>query len=124
MRDFELITITVDDPKQQAKAQAFLERMHAGLSRNGQRSLQREGAGRTTNHYLFTESNPDAVFGALDDKASGSIIPHTGLLAPGGQVVWRHTGVIDRAVTVAAIADAMTRYYQPAPPAPAAKKTE
>lgn len=126
MRDFELITISVDDPKQPAKAQAFLERMHAGLSRNGQRLLQREGAGRTTNHYLFTAASTDALFAALDDQAPGPI-PHTVLVAPGGRIVWRHNGVIDRAATVSAIADAMTRYYQPAPAAPAgaaAKKTE
>ena len=37
------------------------------------------------------------------------------LVAPGGKIVWRHNGVIDRATTVAALADAMTRYYQPEP---------
>lgn len=114
MRDFELITVTVDDVKQQAKAQAFLERMHAGLSPNGQRLLKREGSGRTTNHYLFTEASTDALFAALDDQAPGPI-PHTVLVAPGGKIVWRHNGVIDRAAAVAAIADAMTRYYQPEP---------
>jgi peroxiredoxin len=114
MRDFELITLSVDDVKQQGKAKAFLERMHAGLSRGGQRLLQREGQGRTTNHYLVTEANTDALFAALDDQAPGPI-PHTVLVAPGGKIVWRHNGVIDRAATVAAIADAMTRYYQPEP---------
>lgn len=114
MRDFELITLTVDDVKQQAKAQKFLERMHAGISRNGERLLKREGSGRTTNHYLFTEASTDALFAVLDDQAPGPI-PHTVLVAPGGEIVWRHNGVIDRAATVAAIAEAMTRYYQPEP---------
>jgi peroxiredoxin len=116
MRDFELITLTVDEPKQQTKAQAFLERMHAGLSRGGKRLLEREGKGRTTNHYLFTEASTDVLFAALDDQAPGPI-PHTVLVAPGGEIVWRHNGVIDRAATVAALADAMTRYYQPEPAA-------
>ena len=116
MRDFELITLAVDDVKQQAKAQAFLERMHAGLSHGGRRLLEREGKGRTTNHYLFTEASTDALFAGLDDQAPGPI-PHTVLVAPGGKIVWRHNGVIDRAAAVAAIADAMTRYYQPKPAA-------
>ncbi len=114
MRDFELITLTVDDVKQEAKAKAFLERMHAGLTRNGKRLLEREGKGRTTNHYLVTEASSDALFAALDDQAPGPI-PHTVLVAPGGEIVWRHNGVIDRDTTVKVIADAMTRYYQPEP---------
>ncbi len=112
MRDFELITVTVDDVKNQPKAKAFLERMHAGLSRNGQRSLQREGLGRTTNHYLFTGASLDDLFKVLDDQAPGPI-PHTVLVAPGGEIVWRHNGVIDHATTLTAITNAMTRYYQP-----------
>lgn len=116
MRDFEFITLSMDDAKQQAKAKSFLERMHAGLSRGGKRLLEREGKGRTTNHYLVNEANTDALFVALDDKAPGPI-PHTILVAPGGKIVWRHNGIIDRAATVAAIVEALTPHYQPEPAA-------
>lgn len=116
MRDFELITLSMDDVKQQAKAKSFLERMHAGLSRGGKRLIEREGKGRTTNHYLVTEASTDALFAALDDQAPGPI-PHTVLVAPGGKIVWRHNGVIDRAATVSAIVEALTPHYQPEPAA-------
>jgi hypothetical protein len=116
MRDFELITLSMDDVKQQAKAKSFLERMHAGLSRGGKRLLEREGKGRTTNHYLVTEPSTDALFAVLDDQAPGPI-PHTILVAPGGKIVWRHNGPIERTATVAAIVEALTPHYQPEPAA-------
>ena len=49
-------------------------------------------------------------------------IPHTVLVAPGGEIVWRHNGVIDRAAAVNAILDRMNRFYSPGAPKAAAKK--
>src|ERR1039458_6843554 len=54
-RDFELITISVDDPKEQAKVQQFLEKQHAAIPNRVKRSLKSEG--RKTNNYLFTGAN-------------------------------------------------------------------
>jgi hypothetical protein len=51
-------------------------------------------------------------------------IPHTILVAPGGEIVWRHNGVINRMDAVNAILDRMNRFYAPTPakaPAPAKK---
>jgi hypothetical protein len=35
------------------------------------------------------------------------------LVAPGGEIVWRHNGVIDRATAIRRIVEIMTPYYQP-----------
>jgi len=37
-------------------------------------------------------------------------------VAPGGEIVYRHTGVIDLAETENAILDKMNRFYSPAAP--------
>ena len=120
MRDFEFITLSLDEPKQAAKAEAFLVKQGAGLTKRSQDLAKRDG--RKTNHYLYEGASQDALFAALDKDAPGPL-PHTVLIAPGGEIVWRHNGVIDPAVAINRIVAAMTPYYQPTPPAkPAADK--
>jgi hypothetical protein len=58
------------------------------------------------------------------DKEMPGPIPHTILVAPGGEIVWRHNGVINRMDAVNAILDRMNRFYAPTPakvPVPAKK---
>ncbi|HEX2100224.1 MAG TPA: redoxin domain-containing protein [Candidatus Synoicihabitans sp.] len=110
MRDFELVTISLDDPKHEARAKAFLEQQGAGLTPARQRSVDREG--RATNHYLF-EGSHDALTAALDTEWPGPV-PHTILVAPGGEILWRHNGVIDAGEARAAIVKALGAYYTPA----------
>jgi thiol-disulfide isomerase/thioredoxin len=112
MRDFELVTISLDKPEDKAKAEAFLFKQAAGLSKKVAGSLKKEG--RTTNSYLFAGSGDDLV-AALDKDMPGPI-PHTIVVAPGGEIVYRHTGVIDLAETENAILDKMNRFYSPAAP--------
>jgi thiol-disulfide isomerase/thioredoxin len=107
-RDFELVTISLDAPKDEAKAQAFLQRQGAGLSTRVQPTVTKEG--RKTNHYLYTGASQEDLMNALDRESPGPL-PHTVLVAPGGEIVWRHTGVIDQAVARAAIVDALKPYY-------------
>jgi hypothetical protein len=114
MRDFELVTISLDQPDHEARAQKFLEKQGAGVSRRGLQSLAKEG--RKTNHYLYTGTNQDELVAALDADWPGPL-PHTILVAPGGEIVWRHSGVIDHATARSAIVEALTPYYQPSPPA-------
>ena len=123
MREFELITISLDDAKQTAKAEAFLQKQGAGLTKRKQDAVTKDG--RKTNHYLYTSADQDALFAALDKDAPGPI-PHTVLIAPGGKIVWRQNGVIDPTVARRVIVETMTPYYQPpgATPAAASKKTE
>ncbi len=112
MRDFEFISVSMDDAKLEAKALAFLQKTGAGLTKNAQKFATQEG--RTTNHYLYPAPDQEALINALDPDAP-AVLPHTVLIAPGGKIVWRHNGPIDRQETVVAITDAMTRHYHPAP---------
>jgi len=111
MRDFELVTISLDKPADKAKAEAFLFKQAAGMSKKVEGSVKKEG--RTTNSYLFAGSN-DELAAALDKDMPGPI-PHTILVAPGGEIVWRHNGVINRLEAVNAILDRMNRFYSPTP---------
>lgn len=113
LREFELITISMDDPRHESKAVAFLQKQGAGLTKRKQTSVEKEG--RKTNHYLFNSANQDALVAALDPEWPGPI-PHTVLIAPGGKIVWRHNGVIDSDTAIAAIVKEMTPYYQPPKP--------
>ena len=107
-RDFELITISLDDPKEQGKARAFLEKQHAAVSNRLQRSLKVEG--RTTNNYLFTSANADALMQALDPAAPGPI-PYTLIVAPGGKVLYHHAGEVDIPDLQSRLIDTLGAYY-------------
>jgi thiol-disulfide isomerase/thioredoxin len=119
MRDFELITVSVDDAAHAAKAEAFLQKQGAGLTKRKQDSVKQEG--RKTNHYLYTGADQEALFAALDPQAPGPL-PHTVLIAPGGEIVWRHNGIIDRDEAISKIVGTMTPYYQPVPLVPTPAK--
>ena len=90
-RDFEVITISVDDPKDEAKVKEFLEKEHATVPNRVQRSLKAEG--RRTNNYIFTGSSMDALMQAIDPSAPGPV-PYTVLIAPGGKIIYRCAGEI------------------------------
>ncbi len=108
MRDFELITISLDAAKDGDKVQAFLQKQSAGVSPRVLPSVLREG--RKTNHYLYTGAGQDALAAALDRDWPGPV-PHTILVAPGGQILWRHNGPIDRDAACTAIIEAMKPYF-------------
>jgi len=90
-RPVELITISLDPIGDRAKVLKFLEKQHAALSPRTARSVKEEG--RTTNNYLFT-GNPDELAEAFDPNWTGAI-PHTLVIAPGGERLWHHTGMVD-----------------------------
>ena len=91
-RDFELITISMDDPKLEAQAKKFLENQHAVPSAKLKRTLKAEG--RTVTNFLYTEASADALVKALDPEWPGPL-PHTVLIAPGGKILYRHNGAVD-----------------------------
>jgi peroxiredoxin len=111
-RDFDVITLSLDDPKQELKARAFLQKHGIGPTSRTLSAIKR--GGRQTNHYLYTGAGQDGLMAALDPAWPGPI-PHTVLIAPGGRIVWRHNGVIDRATAIARIVEALGPYYQPPP---------
>lgn len=109
-RDFELITISLDDPKEIDRAKAFLQDRGAGLIDRLRPSLKAEG--RTTNNYLFTSADTNQLVKALDPQWQGGA-PHTLLVSPAGEVIWRHSGPIDGDALRAKILDYLGPYYKP-----------
>jgi peroxiredoxin len=76
-RPFEMITISLDDPAQKEAAIKELKAAHI-----------------SSKNYQFGADNLDKLADALDDKWEGPL-PHTVLIAPGGEVIYRHTGPIE-----------------------------
>jgi peroxiredoxin len=109
-RDFELITISVDDPKDQAGVQKFLQNQHAAIPNRVKRSLKQEG--RDSNNYLFTGASIDTLAQALDPSWPGPL-PYTIVISPGGKVFYRHTGEMDVAELQAKVIDKLGAYYSP-----------
>ncbi|MFM7591651.1 MAG: redoxin domain-containing protein [Isosphaeraceae bacterium] len=92
-RDFELVTISVDQPEETAKALAALKEHHASCR-----------------NYIFTGENQDALADAID-KAWPGPVPHTVLIAPGGKIVYRKNGEIDAKALKKVLADTLGRTY-------------
>jgi len=107
-RDFELITISVDDPKEQSKVQQFLEQQHAAVPSALQKTLTAEG--RKTNNYLFTGADAEALLKALDPEAPGPV-PHTVLIGPGGKILYRQTGQLDVLALQNKVVEELGPYY-------------
>lgn len=109
-REFELITISLDDPKDRDRAKTFLEKQGAGLMDRLRRSLKAEG--RTTNSYLFTGADTAELMKVLDPGWTGGA-PHSVLVAPGGEVIWRHSGPVDGDDLRGKILEYLGPYYKP-----------
>jgi thiol-disulfide isomerase/thioredoxin len=109
-RDFEFNTISLDDPKLQPQAKAFLEKQHAAPPGRLKRLLRAEG--RTATNFLYTEASTDALVQALDPAWPGPL-PHTVLIAPGGKIVYRHNGPVDPAELLTKIIAELGPYYTP-----------
>jgi peroxiredoxin len=107
-RDFEVITISVDDPRDQAKVKAFLEKEHATVPNRVQRSVNAEG--RDTNNYLYTGASMDALMHSIDPGAPGPV-PYTVLIAPGGKVIYRCANTVNVDDLVATIVERLSPYY-------------
>jgi peroxiredoxin len=109
-RDFELITISVDDSKDEAKVKKFLEEQHAATPARITKTVEAEG--RKSNNYLFTGADAGALMQALDPKAPGPV-PYTIIVAPDGEVIYRSAGMIDVGVVQGKLIDALGAYYTP-----------
>lgn len=108
-RDFELVTISVDQAEDLAKARAFLERQAAAPEPKLSRTLEKEG--RATTHFLFTGSM-DELAAALDPEMPGPI-PHSVLIDTRGEIVYRQNGLIDRPEVTSKIVSRLGRFYTP-----------
>lgn len=108
-RGFDMITISTDAPGAIDKAGTILSRFHAALPRLTEASLEEEG--RTTNNYLF-EGSTDELAEAIDPEWQGTL-PHTILVAPGGEIIHRVSGEIDPVEIKTVIVDQLGRFYSP-----------
>jgi peroxiredoxin len=92
-RNFELVTISMDEPEDKGKAMQFLQDKHIAAV-----------------NYIFKGEKKDDLVNALDPKWEGPV-PHTMLIAPGGTVVYRHTGQVDPLELKKAIVAYLGRTY-------------
>jgi peroxiredoxin len=76
-RDFELVTVAGQFPDEQARVLAFLQKNHA-----------------STRNLIFGDTDKFKLVEALDPEWSGAL-PHTLLLGPKGEVLYRETGGLD-----------------------------
>ena len=92
MRNFEFISISVDELKDTPKVKAFLERNSAGLSERLKKSVKAEG--RKSNSYVFAGGSQEDLMKALDPEWPGGL-PHTLLIDTTGKVLWRQNGPVN-----------------------------
>lgn len=77
IRDFELVTVAAQFPDEQAKVLKFLERHHASMR-----------------NLIFASTDKYALIEALDPEWNGAL-PHTLVINPEGEVIYRETGSLD-----------------------------
>jgi peroxiredoxin len=76
-RGFELVTLSAEDAARKDRVLDFLNQKHIAAT-----------------NYIFTSDDHDALADAVDKEWPGPL-PHTILVAPGGKVLYRHTGQLD-----------------------------
>jgi peroxiredoxin len=76
-RDFEFVSISTDGLRKKDKVLQFLKDKNAA-----------------TKNYLFSSDDKYALIEAVDKNWQGAL-PYTMLVAPGGEIVYSHEGVID-----------------------------
>ncbi len=92
-RDFDMVTISADKPTQHKKVLEFLQEQNAAF-----RNVQ------------FSSTDVYALIDAVDPEWPGAL-PHTVLVEPGGNILYRHTGLIDPLEVKQKIVEVLGRYY-------------
>ena len=93
-RDFEMVSISVDGAARKDKALDFLKEKQASFK-----------------NYLYDAEDIYAFIEAVDKDWPGAI-PYTLLIEPGGEVLYRHLGLIDPLEVRQAIVEYLGRTYQ------------
>jgi thiol-disulfide isomerase/thioredoxin len=96
-RDFEVVTVNADDPGKREKALEFLKTQQA-----------------STRNCAFDKGDPYALIEAVDPKWQGAL-PHTIVVAPGGEVIYRSEAAFDTLKLRKAIVGWLGRYYHSTP---------
>jgi thiol-disulfide isomerase/thioredoxin len=92
-RDFEMISLSVDNSSQEEKVKNFLLEQQAAFQ-----------------NYLYLGEDQEDLINEIDPNWQG-VIPYTLLVAPGGEVVHRHKGIIDALELKRVIVSELGRYY-------------
>jgi peroxiredoxin len=92
-RNFELITLSLDDPKKSEQALKVLKDLHVSCK-----------------NYVYAGEDRDKLGDALDPKWPGPL-PHTVVIASGGKIIYRKNGPINPAEVKKVIADHLGRTY-------------
>jgi peroxiredoxin len=96
-RDFEVVTVNADDPEKRDSALTFLKQQQASMR-----------------NLAFDKGDPYALVEAVDRKWMGAL-PHTIVVAPGGEVIYRSEGAFDTLKLRKAIVGWLGRYYHSTP---------
>jgi len=96
-REFELVTLNADDAAKRERALEFLKTQQA-----------------SARNYAFDAGDPYALIEAVDPKWQGAL-PHTILVAPGGEVIYRSEGAFEMPRLRKAIVAWLGRYYHSVP---------
>jgi len=92
-RNFQLITISMDEPEDKAAALKTLRENHVA-----------------TTNYLSTITNRDKLADLLDPEWQGPV-PYTLVVAPGGKVLYRKSGPLEPLAVRRSIVDHLGRTY-------------
>jgi peroxiredoxin len=92
-RNFQMVTISMDEPEQKEAALKTLRQNHA-----------------STSNYIWTGESRDKLADILDKEWQGAV-PYTLLVAPGGKIIYRKSGPIDPLEVKRAVVDFLGRTY-------------
>ena len=96
-REFEVVTVNADEAGKREKALEFLKTQQA-----------------STRNVAFDKGDPYALIEAVDPKWQGAL-PHTIVVAPGGEVIYRSEGAFDTLKLRKAIVGWLGRYFYSTP---------
>ena len=92
-RNFEVVSLSVDSYSKQEDVLEFLRARNAAFS-----------------NYIYNANKKYELIEAIDPEWQGNI-PCTLLLAPGGEIVYRHVGILDPLEVKKAIISKLGRYF-------------
>jgi peroxiredoxin len=96
-REFEVVTVNADEAGKRERALEFLKTQQA-----------------STRNFAFDKGDPYALIEAVDPKWQGAL-PHTIVVAPGGEVIYRSEGAFDTLKLRKAIVGWLGRYFYSTP---------
>jgi thiol-disulfide isomerase/thioredoxin len=108
-RGVELVTLSADQLKNKARVHKFLKSENCAITKRIMKTMAKEG--RTSNNYILNISDTEVMGDVIDEKWSGAL-PHTIVIAPGGKVLFRHTGEIDEKELKKVLVDHLGNTYK------------